>query len=228
MIEREDFDVEKSTYNIGIPTNTINRPSAPTFVSDIEQAGDLSYNITGLITQAAGSNESKYRVSVLRRNMSAPYTQKEFLKEADGTTNFQIKGLKDSGEYIVTVTALRNPESSMNVSQNLSIKQKPFLYIKSFISNVDLNVIGNHHSYSIKVKNNYGEYVMLDKSEYSINIYAVTENEEKQITSNHKDNIFNFTEITNNITFGEFKDSYTLKFELLKNQEVLGDFTYSL
>jgi hypothetical protein len=69
---------------------------------------------------------------------------------------------------------------------------------------------------------------MLDKSEYSINIYAVTENEEKQITSNHKDNIFNFTEITNNITFGEFKDSYTLKFELLKNQEVLGDFTYSL
>lgn len=122
-IEQEDFDLVETQYNIGVPTNTINRPPAPAGFTDFLTENEYgSYNLTGTITGELGGNELKYRVSLIYPN--GKYTTHEFLKDATSSppqTDYEILNLSTAGDYIVNVKSLRNPESSKSLESNFRI-----------------------------------------------------------------------------------------------------------
>jgi hypothetical protein len=122
-IENEDIDIEQNNYNIGIPENTINRPPEPqgfTVESSLNVLG--GYNILGTITGAVGGNETKYRVSLISPNGS--YETKDVLKNSSSSppeTNYIFENKGSAGNYKVSVTSLRNPESSSKLESKILI-----------------------------------------------------------------------------------------------------------
>ena len=122
-IENEDIDIEQNNYNIGIPENTINRPPEPqgfTVESSLNVLG--GYNILGTITGAVGGNETKYRVSLISPNGS--YETKDVLKNSSSSppeTNYIFQNKGSAGNYKVSVTSLRNPESSSKLESKILI-----------------------------------------------------------------------------------------------------------
>jgi hypothetical protein len=239
-VESEDFDTTPNNYNIGIPSHTVNRPTTPTFVGDTLQEGDLSFSYTGLITAQGNKVEDKYRVTVLKQNLSAPYVQREFLKAGD-TTPFKLHHLK-AGTYVATVVALKNPESSQNSSQEFTINEKPLKWVNPFMSNITLingdtssyssnsgsgSIHGESVDYRLTIKNRYDESVILThQQEYTFNVYANMGTGYKLIDSNYRDNSYVFSQAKNYATFGQFTTGYELKFELQKNGESLTPSTF--
>jgi hypothetical protein len=122
-IEQEDFDLVETQYNIGVPTNTINRPPEPAGFTDFLTQNEYgSHNLTGTITGELGGNELKYRVSLIYPN--GKYTTHEFLKDVTSSppkTDYEILNLSMAGDYTVNVTSLRNPESSKSLEGGFRI-----------------------------------------------------------------------------------------------------------
>jgi hypothetical protein len=239
MIEAEDFDIVENNYNIGIPEHTINRPSAPTVETGSKIEPDSSTSITGVITKAAGSNETSYRVTVFRKNMSGPYFQKEFLKESDDTTDFKIENLK-AGTYSLTVTALRNPESSQNYQAEFTILGNKQVYIKDLIKNIELknntfsvyernngsglgsgNSVSDDCEYSLSLVNKKNENITINNSDYTYNIYASNSGEFETVKTGYNSDSFVFTEAKNILAFGGYFDSFDIKFNLMKGSNII-------
>jgi hypothetical protein len=233
LVEDEDFDIEESSYNIGIPSNTINRPSAPTVVSNAFQENNLTYSITGEITAAADSNETSYRVVLYRTNQSGPYLQKEFQRESDDITSFKMFGLVD-GNYTVKVTALRNPESSTTFTSDFTISPLPNIYTHNLIESINLDDesnasyqrisgsgSGNGSTIDRDVIYQFGFADMKGRSysierfdRYTLDIYALSGSDYNLVRSGHGLDTFKFTEFKNNEMFGSFQTGFQLKFEL--------------
>jgi hypothetical protein len=239
MIEDEDFDLEVNNYNIGIPLHTVNRPDAPEFNFGTFEAPTLTHSITGNIIGAAGSNETEYRVTLLKTNRSGPYIQKTFLKDdvssAEGT-QFRINGLID-GDYTVRVTALQNPESSPSVSKRFSIASPSVKYIKPIINKIDgdINInqfrtdgtgygevqfLSNDCTYNINVLDIYGRNVTVSQSEFLINVYAKTGENYNLVKENHNENQYTFTEVQNRLTYGQMNTGFELRFDLIQNEQI--------
>lgn len=240
MIEEDDFDLEENNYNIGIPLNTINRPSAPEFNFGIFEAPNSLFSVTGNIIGAPGSNETEYRVTVLKTNRSAPYTQRIFLKndisEGEGT-QFRINGLVD-GDYSVRVTALQNPESAPTKYKNFTIEPLRQRYIKPLIFKIngDINVsqtrdngtgygeiqyLSNDCTYDIKVVNVHGKNVTIPQSNFSVNVYAKTGQNYNLVKQNHRENQYTFTEVQNRLTYGQTNTGFQLRFDLIQNEQTI-------
>ena len=239
MIEAEDFDLEVNNYNIGIPLHTVNRPDAPEFNFGTFQAPTLTHSVTGNIIGAAGSNETEYRVTLLKTSRSGPYVQKTFLKDdvssAEGT-QFRINGLID-GDYTVRVTALQNPESSPSVSKRFSIESPTIKYIKPIINKIDgdINInqfrtdgtgygevqfLSNDCTYNINVLDIYGRNVTVSQSEFLINVYAKTGENYNLVKENHNENQYTFTEVQNRLTYGQMNTGFGLRFDLIQNEQI--------
>lgn len=238
-IEQEDFDDEEVTYNIGIPANTINRPLAPTVTSNIFERSDLSYAITGTITAANNSNETSYRVVLFRSNQAGPYIQKEFLRESDDTTDFEVNGLID-GNYTLSVAALRNPESSNNFNTTFTIDAKKDVYMNPIIKN-----IGMGHSDSNNYKrisgsgfgsgiSNYEDveyrFVTVDKKDrvfsltqldYTLDIFVEKSGEYIAVAEDYERDIFIFDDVDNATIFGSYNSGFNMKFDLKKDGTVV-------
>lgn len=239
MIEAEDFDLEVNNYNIGIPLHTVNRPDAPEFNFGTFQAPTLTHSVTGNIIGADGSNETEYRVTLLKTNRSGPYIQKTFLKDdvsAGEGTQFRINGLID-GEYTVRVTALQNPESSPSVSKRFKIESPTVKYIKPIINKIDGDVninqfrtngtgygevqfLSNDCTYNINVFDVYGRSVTISQSEFLINVYAKTGENYNLVKENHNENQYTFTEVQNRLTYGQMNTGFELRFDLIQNEQI--------
>jgi len=126
-VELEDYQEIEEAYNIGVPSNRINRPSPPDgFSTGIQSDGGI-ISLTGLITGNVTGSESKYRVSLNYPNGS--YSYKEFIKNTDNSppiTYFSISNLAQAGEYDVTVTSMKNPESADSPSKSFTINALDF------------------------------------------------------------------------------------------------------
>lgn len=238
-IEEEDFDDEEITYNIGIPANTINRPLAPTVTSNIFERSDLSYAITGTITAASNSNETSYRVVLLRSSQAGPYIQKEFLRESDDTTDFEINGLID-GNYTLSVAALRNPESSNNFTSTFTIDAKKDVYIKPIIKNIEMGHSDSNNYERISGSgfgsgtSNYEDveyrFVTVDKKDrvfsltqldYTLDAFVEKNDEYVIVAENYERDIFTFNDIDNAIVFGSYSSGFNMKFDLKKDGTVV-------
>ena len=121
----EDFDPSENNFEIGIPSNEINRPPVPdnvSFTTGLNSIGKI--DLTGVIQGASLGNETKYRVSLYRPNGS--YATKEFEK-GDGNpplTNFEFRDVVGFGEHAIEVTSLRNPESSTTFRKTFKYQPK--------------------------------------------------------------------------------------------------------
>jgi len=123
QIESFDFkEIDKNTYNIGLVSQNINRPSPPSgFTVGVYYDG-ISTSITGQISGVLDSSETKYRVSAFAPNGS--YFYKEFLKDTSlspPVTEYSLFNLSQIGGYTVSVTSLRNPESADSPEKTISI-----------------------------------------------------------------------------------------------------------
>lgn len=238
-IETEDFDDEEITYNIGIPANIINRPLAPSVTSNIFQRSDLNYAVTGTITAAENSNETSYRVIVYRSSQAGPYIQKEFLRESDNTTDFEINGLID-GNYTLSVAALRNPESSNNFTTNFTIDALRDVYMNPIIKNIE---IGNSDSdnYTRISGSGFGSgisnyedaeyrFVTVDKKDrvfsltqldYTLDIFVEKSGEYVPVVENYENDIFTFDDVDNAAIFGSYNPQFNMKFDLKKDGVVV-------
>jgi hypothetical protein len=253
MVEAEDFDLEENTHNIGIPKHIVNRPTAPTFQFDLIQNNDLSYSITGDIQPQGAATETAYRITLLKTNMSNPYTQKTVEKDlstdADGEgTPFRINGLTN-GTYTVRVNALQNPESSSSVYKTFDVKPLKFLYMNPIIKYISINDAidvetydfnfyrdnrtgyGNGQSsikdcvYNLNIVEEHDRDIDLSIMNYSLDVYAKVNNNYTKIQENYKNNQYTFTEVKNRLTYGQINSGFDLMFKLKKGEEIV-DTTY--
>lgn len=134
LIEREeeyDVNINKTKYNVGIPSIQINRPPEPdgfTFSTGMTEVGNIDLN--GVITGQIGGSETEYRVGLIEPNGS--YKTK-IVEKGTGVslggnplTNFDFKDLVAVGSYTITATSLRNPESSKVLRKEFSINVEDY------------------------------------------------------------------------------------------------------
>ena len=126
-VELEDYQDVQEGYNIGLPNNRINRPSPPDgFTTGLISANNFIY-LAGVISGNATGQETKYRVTLRYPNGS--YTYKEVLKDTKQNpplTPYTFYNIAQVGEYEVTVTSLRNPESADSPSKSFTIDSSQF------------------------------------------------------------------------------------------------------
>lgn len=126
LIEADDYseeDIPIQEYNIGVPSNVINRPTEPAgFSFELIPNQTLGYNLTGVVTGQNGGTESKYRISLYAPN--GGYETKEIEKDESQTppqSKFAFYGLRSAGSHKIEITSLRNPESSKTLKENFMI-----------------------------------------------------------------------------------------------------------
>jgi len=238
-IENEDYDDEVNTHNIGVLSNVINRPIAPTVVSQITLANNLSYKVAGTITAAPNSNETSYRVVLYRTNLSGPYIEKEFLRESDDTTSFEINGLID-GFYTISVAALRNPESSNNHTESFVIDALPLVYMHPLIKTIDIadsaevnyerisgsgfgSGVSNYEDpeYRFITVDQRDVVFSLTQLDFTLDIYAEKSGEYVLVKQDHENDMFVFNDVDNASIFGSVVSNFNLKFDLKKDGTVV-------
>lgn len=243
MVEAEDFDLVENTYNIGIPSHTVNRPTAPTFNFQIFEILNGTFSLTGDINAAGGSDETSYRVTVLKTDRSAPYLQKTVERSADNSTPFRVNGLIN-GDYTIRVNAIKNPESSSNAYETFSIAPPSLKYVKSLVENISsdanssYNRIGgtgygtgqslsNDSSYNLNIVDKYSRQMNLSLVNYSLNIYAKNGDSYNLIKENHNENQYTFTEVQNRLTYGQMNTGFELRFDLIQNEQIIDTSYYN-
>jgi hypothetical protein len=132
-VDLEDYQDIEEGYNIGLPNNTISRPTPPDSFSTGIVSQDGNLYLTGAIYGNPNGSETKYRVSLTYPNGS--YTYKEFLKDsrlASPITNFEFHNIAQVGLYDVIVTSMRNPESVDSPSKSFTVDSSDFCTDISF------------------------------------------------------------------------------------------------
>ena len=249
LTEADDFDQDENTYNIGIPNNVINRPSAPTVVSQAFINNLRQVSITGEITKAAGSNETKYRIIAYMEERPSAYYQKEVLAETDGVTSFRIDGISDTagGTINLRAIALRNPDSigGESSTNKLKVSKNPLVWSNSLFKEIStsqnneftrLNETGYGTGVSLSSNCEYN-FTAVDTRNYNINfvegdehfinVYMKNGDDYNLIKQNHQENTYTLSEATNRINNnGQLSTGVELKFELCTGENVVIDTTF--
>ena len=158
-------------YNIGLPTNIINRPPEPLGVSyqtGIDDGG--SPFLTGQITGEINGDEQEYRLSV--RYPNGRFTNKEIEKNTNNLspsgnplTDFGFYNLSTVGDYELTVKSLRNPESSEFINTSFTINQtKDKISTYPFLEELGLSTSLETVKVKVRPKNVYGDPLNLSES----------------------------------------------------------------
>ena len=236
---KDDIDVVQNTHNIGIPKHTVNRPSTPSFTTNIFQTENLTHSVTGVITAANNSKETSYRVTALRQTQSSPYLQKVFERESDGTTDYRLDNLID-GEYKIRVTALLNPESVSTKAKTVIVSSPNQIYNKSLFKNIEpsINTSGTYerHSatgygtgefisqdceYKILTVDKYDRDFLVQRLNYKIDVYAKNGDNYVLVKQNLDSNKYTFSEAQNISVYGQFNSGFDLRFDLKQEGEVV-------
>jgi hypothetical protein len=236
LTEADDFDVDQNTYNIGIPNNVINRPLAPTVVSESFFAESRNISITGEATRAAGSNETKYKIVVLNESRSGPYYEKDVLAE-ETVTPFRIDNITNAKDSTLSlrVIAMRNPDSVGGTS-NVNILRttaNPVVYNTSLFKNISTQTGNSFHrtgekgygtgscltkdcEYYLNIVDNRDYDVTINSHpEYFVNVYLKDGEDYNLIKEHHKDNSYTFTEVANRTNHeGNLSNNFELRFDL--------------
>jgi hypothetical protein len=241
----DDIDVVQNTHNIGIPKHTINRPSAPSFTTNVFQTQNLTHSVTGVITAANNSKETSYRVTALRQTQSSPYLQKVFERENDGTTEYRLDNLID-GEYKIRVTALLNPESVSAKAKTVIVSSPNQIYNKSLFKNIEpsINTSGTYerHSatgygtgefisqdceYKILTVDKYDRDFLVQRLNYKIDVYAKNGDNYVLVKENLDSNKYTFSEAQNISVYGQFNSGFDLRFDLKQEGEIIDTAFYN-
>lgn len=168
---------QEPEFNIGLPTNEINRPPEPLGVqyqTGVDDAG--SPFLTGLITGETNGSETEYRLSLFYPN--GKHTTKEIEKNTNNLsplnqplTDFGFYNLAAVGDYQLNVKSLRNPESSDFVNKKFTVSDfKEKLTTYPSIGKVNLLVKEESLKINVIAKNVYGDPLNLFDSNCRINI----------------------------------------------------------
>ena len=239
-VERSDFDVVENNYNIGIVENEINRPPAPVGFNSSVRSNTLGgYEVFGVITGEAGGAETKYRVSLIFPN--GRYLTQDFLKDDSQSppeTSYIIKNLTLAGNYEVSVTSLRNPESSKKLNSSIYIPKAASIR-QNFIFS-DINVLSSSSqgftqlesgswgvanstaedvTFAFKLEDMEGEKLSFsnEKKPY-VRISTKTDNGFVVLEDNIKKNSYTMTKTKIISIFGSAKRSVETKFEILDKE----------
>jgi hypothetical protein len=248
-VELEDYTDIEEEYNIGIPNNRINRPSPPDSFqfNTVSQNGSLY--LTGAIFGNATGQETKYRVSLRYPNGS--YAYKEFLKDTQFSppvTLFDFYNIAQVGSYDVTVTSMRNPESTDSPSKSFTIDSSQFsdISFKEISLNKQINgseviadsikyktgeSITENDNFNISIKNDSNASVSFSShhSPY-LNIKLFNKENEyvKDLVGKYRSPKFNFTQLNKKEILDDQR-SYTLGFYLYNSEDQLkGTCMYSV
>lgn len=151
VVELEDYQEVDEEYNIGVPTNNINRPTPPDgFDFALENNNGFLY-LTGAITGNIAGTETKYRVSLFYPNGS--YSYKEFLKDdsySPPVTYFDLHNISQAGTYNIVITSMRNPESADSPKKSFVVNSTDFsksILFRNIKLNKEINIIQNEVNY---------------------------------------------------------------------------------
>ena len=240
ITESADYDTERNNFSIDEPTHSVNRPTPPNgFSVSITQQLNGSYTVAGNINAGGGATETSYRVAVVRKDIAGPYFHEEFRKESDGTTAYSIEGL-GAGTYSVSVTSLRNPESSEVLEQSVYIPNKNIVYNKNLIGDITLETSNENTYYrtggfgygsgtsltddldfNFNIKDQFNNDIDLSDSQFSLNIYAKNQLQDLIIMhSGYKSSEYGFTNVDNELFFGFTTGVVEFKFELLNGDRI--------
>lgn len=151
VVELEDYQEIDEEYNIGVPTNNINRPTPPDGFDFVLQNDNGFLSVTGAITGNTTGTETKYRVSLFYPNGS--YSYKEFLKDTSYSppvTYFDLYNISQAGTYDIVVTSMRNPESADSPKKSFVVNSTDFsenILFRDIKLNKETNVIKNEVNY---------------------------------------------------------------------------------
>ena len=239
-VERGDFDIVENNYNIGIVENEINRPPAPVGFNSSVRSNTLGgYEVFGVITGEAGGAETKYRVSLIFPN--GRYLTQDFLKDDSQSppeTSYIIRDLTLAGNYEVSVTSLRNPESSKKLNSSIYIPKAASIR-QNFIFS-DINVLSSSSqgftqlesgswgvanstaedvTFAFKLEDMEGEKLSFsnEKKPY-VRISTKTDNGFVVLEDNIKKNSYTMTKTKIISIFGSAKRSVETKFEILDKE----------
>lgn len=238
LIEEEDFDITETSYSIGVPTNTINTPSAPLGVSTGIALNNIGfYDLTGVITGQVGGTETKYRVSLTAPN--GDYIFKNFLKDeqlSPPQTTFEFNDLKTVGSYQLTVTSLKNPESKETVIGSFELpypnKKRNNHIIKDvkILNGVDLGGSGLQTEGSVKLNieledfcENWLSFNSRERPYLKVNLLDESNQNIGIIENNLRSNQFMLTKLENQNYFSQLNRFYGFEFKLYDRNNILHD-----
>jgi hypothetical protein len=250
VVEIEDYQEVDEQYNIGVPTNNINRPTPPSgYTTGIENNNGF-LSLVGDITGAFGGTETKYRVSLYYPNGS--YNYKEFLKDDTYNppiTNFRFDNLSQAGVYDIIVTSLRNPESADSPKKSFTINSNDFsenLLFNDVKLNKETKIIQNefndinyktgesiteNDNFYIALKDNNGSPVSFNSYNAPyliIKLFNEQNNFVRDMVGKYRSNNFSITQAQKE-EFIENQRLYTLGFYLYNKDDKLEDtFMYSI
>lgn len=249
-VELEDYQEIEEAYNIGVPSNRINRPSPPDgFSFGIQNDGGL-ISLTGLITGNVTGSESKYRVSLDYPNGS--YSYKEFIKNTDNSppiTYFSIYNLAQAGSYDVTVTSMKNPESADSPSKSFTINALDFSSNISFdriilnkeaksnqqkTNNINYKTgesVTENDNFSIYLKDSIHGLISFSSPQspyFNIKLFDKENNYVKDLVGKYRSAKFDFSQLKKQDIL-EDQRFYTLGFYLYnQNDELKDTYMYSV
>lgn len=243
-VDLEDYQDVQEKYNIGLPNNTISRPTPPDSFSTGIVSQDGNLYLTGAIYGNATGSETKYRVSLTYPNGS--YVYKELLKDDDlasPITKFEFYNIAQVGLYDVIVTSMRNPESVDSPSKSFTINSSDFctdIYFGNILLGKEINqseVISDSIKYktgesitendifTIPVKSDDGSVISFNspQSPY-LNIKLFDEDNQyvKDLVGKWRSSKFDFSQLKKQEVLGNQR-FYTLGFYLYNTSDQLKD-----
>ena len=232
LIEADDYseeDIPIQEYNIGVPSNVINRPTEPAgFSFELFANQTLGYNLTGVVTGQNGGTESKYRVALYTPN--GGYTTKEIEKDESQSppqSKFAFYGLKSAGAHKIEITSLRNPESSKTLKESFMIPRTAETLDAPFFESIKLlNENSKDLSFELDVRTKENR---IYKTSDTKRIYVDIVSSETRIENYEEiiDKSFDFSFNQNRQIFGAAQRNLDFVFKIEEDGQVLNKRTHS-
>ena len=232
LIEADDYseeDIPIQEYNIGVPSNVINRPTEPAgFSFELIPNQTLGYNLTGVVTGQNGGTESKYRISLYAPN--GGYETKEIEKDESQTppqSKFAFYGLRSAGSHKIEITSLRNPESSKTLKDNFMIPRTTETLDVPFFESIKLlNENSKDLSFELDVRTKENR---IYKTSDTKRIYVDIVSSETRIENYEEisDKSFDFSFNQNRQIFGTAQRNLDFVFKIEEEGQVLNTCTHS-
>lgn len=232
LIEADDYseeDIPIQEYNIGVPSNVINRPTEPAgFSFELIPNQTLGYNLTGVVTGQNGGTESKYRISLYAPN--GGYETKEIEKDESQTppqSKFAFYGLRSAGSHKIEITSLRNPESSKTLKENFMIPRTTQTLDVPFFESIKLlNENSKDLSFELDIRTKENR---IYKTSDTKRIYVDIVSSETRIENYEEiiDKSFDFSFNQNCQIFGTAQRNLDFVFKIEEEGQILNTRTHS-